>query len=107
MSYRFRFLSVLVMMVFSRFVVAGTVWLNWGTDKEPVSYGTNEPMRFWVQLVEDGSPLAGKTLKWKRFGDDRQEATGEVVTSADGRGEVVSSIGVPGFVVAKGSYLNI
>ena len=50
--------------------MAGTFSLNWSTDKEPVSYRPGEPMTFKIQLVEDGQPLAGKSLKWVRTGDD-------------------------------------
>jgi len=58
-------------------VAAGTIFLDWKTDKEPVSYRVNEPIVFNIQAMEDGKPAAGKTLKWRRTGDDGQTADGQ------------------------------
>lgn len=77
---------------------AGTLSLNWKTDKEPVSYQPGEPMVFSVQLVDDGKPVAGKTLKWVRSGDDGQTAKGEGVCSASHPLVIRTATGTPGFV---------
>jgi hypothetical protein len=65
----------------STVIAAGTLAVDWSTDKEPVSYLPGETMTFQVQLVLDGRPMAGKTLRWVREGDDRKTATGEAKTS--------------------------
>jgi uncharacterized GH25 family protein len=68
------------------------------TDKEPVSYQPGEAMTFKVQLVEDGKPLAGKTLKWVRTGDDGQTVKGEAVSSEAQPVEIATATDKPGFV---------
>ena len=83
-----------------------TVSLNWATDKEPVSYQPGEKMTFSVQLVEDGKPLAGKTLKWLRTGDDGQSAKGEAVSAAAQPAVITSSTDKPGFVRIEVSVFN-
>ncbi len=77
---------------------AGTLSLTWATDKEPVSYRPGEPMVFSVQLVDGGKPVAGKTLKWVRTGDDAQTAQGEGVSSDAQPFEIRTSTDKPGFV---------
>ncbi len=86
--------------------MAGTLALNWSTDKEPVSYLPNETMTFKVQLVDDGKPLAGKTLKWLRTGDDGKSATGEGTSSEGQPLEIKTSTDKPGFVRIEVSVLN-
>lgn len=85
---------------------AGTFSLKWATDKEPVSYLPNETMTFKVQLVEDGKPLAGKTLKWTRTGDDGKTAKGEAASSESQPVEITSSLEKPGFVRLEVSVFN-
>lgn len=92
-----------IMVAFAVFLsttpsMAGTLSINWSTDKEPVSYLLDETMTFKVQLVEDGKPLAGKTLKWFRTGDDQKAAKGEATSSDTQPLEIISSINKPGFV---------
>ena len=86
--------------------MAGTFSLDWSTDKEPVSYLPGDPMTFTVRLVEDGKPLAGKTLKWLRTGDDGQTAKGEGTCSAAGPLEIKSAIDKPGFVRLEITVFN-
>ncbi len=96
---RIHFMAVIVATVLSAATsMAGTFSLNWSTDKEPVSYLPGETMTFRVQLVEDGEPIGGKTLKWFRTGDDQKTAEGTEVSSADQPLEITSSIDKPGFV---------
>jgi cephalosporin-C deacetylase-like acetyl esterase len=78
--------------------MAGTFALDWATDNSPVSYLPGETMTFKIQLVEDGKPVAGKTLKWFRTGDDQKTAKGESVSSASEPLEIKTSIDKPGFV---------
>lgn len=85
---------------------AGTLALDWATDKEPVSYLPGEAMTFKVQLVDDGKPLAGKTLKWQRSGDDGQTAKGEAVTTAEQPVVIKTATAKPGFVHVEVSVFN-
>ena len=86
--------------------MAGTLSLDWSTDKEPVSYLPNDPMTFKVQLVDDGKPLAGKTLKWSRSGDDGKSAKGEGTSSEAQPVEIKTSTDKPGFVHIEVSVFN-
>lgn len=85
---------------------AGTLSLNWSTDKEPVSYQPKDSMTFKVQLVDDGKPLTGKTLKWLRTGDDGQTAKGEAVSSEALPVAITTSTDKPGFVRLEISVFN-
>ena len=86
--------------------IAGTLSLNWSTDKEPVSYLPGETMIFKVQLVDDGKPLAGKTLKWSRSGDDGTAAKGEAVSSETQPVEIKTATDKSGFVHIEVSVFN-
>jgi len=90
----------------SRASWAGTLSLNWSTDKEPVSYRPGETITFKVQLVEDGKPLAGKVLKWSRTGDDQQTAKGEETSSETQPLPITTSLGKPGFVHIEVAVFN-
>jgi hypothetical protein len=86
--------------------LAGAISMDWSTDKEPVSYRPGEAMTIKMQLVDDGKPLAGKTLKWFRTGDD-QKTTNGVATSSEAQPvEIKTSIDKPGFVHIEVSVLN-
>ena len=94
-----RFITLAFTTAFSAMTtLAGTFAINWSTDKEPVSYRPGETMIFKVQLVEDGKPLAGKTLKWVRTGDDQKTTQGEAASSETEAVEIMTSLGQPGFV---------
>ncbi len=85
---------------------AGTLAMSWKTDKEPVAYQPGETMRFMIQLLEDGQPLAGKTLKWRRTGDDGATTTGQAVSSATEPVEFTTSTNQPGFVRIEVEVFN-
>ncbi|MEI7733269.1 MAG: acetylxylan esterase [Verrucomicrobiota bacterium] len=87
-------------------LLGGTLSLNWATDKEPVSYRPNEIMTFKVQLVDDGQPLAEKTLKWTRTGDDGKTVKGEGKSSATQPVEITTATDKPGFVRLEISVFN-
>ncbi|MFA5205784.1 MAG: acetylxylan esterase [Lentisphaeria bacterium] len=76
------------------------------TDKAPVSYRAGEPMTFKIQLLKDGRPLAGKTLRWSRTGDDQQTGSGEAVSSATQPVLIKTAIGQPGFVRLEVTAFN-
>lgn len=78
--------------------MAGSLFLNCSTDKAPVSYLSGEPITFEVQLLDDGKPIAGKTLKWLRTGDDQRTADGEGTTSESQPLKITTSLDKPGFV---------
>ena len=86
--------------------MAGTYSLDWSTDKEPVSYQPGETMTFHIQLLEDGKPLAGKTLKWQRTGDDQKTAEGQGVSSETAALKITTSIDEPGFVRIQVGVFN-
>jgi len=85
---------------------SGTFSLNWSTDKEPVSYRPGDAMTFRLQLIEDGKPAAGKTLKWVRSGDDGQTAKGEATTAEAQPVEIKTSSDKPGFVRIEVGVFN-
>jgi cephalosporin-C deacetylase len=104
-------IRVIVMLVTSLFkgasaACAGTIAMSWTTDQEPVAYQPGETMRLMIQLLEDGQPLAGKTLKWRRTGDDGAIATGQAVSSATQPVEVTTSASQPGFVKIEVEVFN-
>lgn len=82
----------------SSFAFAGVITMSWKTDKEPVSYQPGDTMHCIIQLLDDGQPLAGKTLQWRRSGDDGVIATGHAVSSANQPVVIITSIKQPGFV---------
>lgn len=90
--------GVAALTVVAQTVFGGVVWLDWSTDREPVSYSVGETVTFRVRLVEDGKPLAGKILKWARSGDDQAAERGEALTARDGSAEIRTPIRAPGFV---------
>ena len=55
-------------------------------------------MTFKLQLLEEGKPLAGKTLKWLRTGDDQKAAKGEGISSETQPLVIITSLDKPGFV---------
>ncbi len=85
---------------------AGVVSLQWSTDKEPVAYQPGEPITFQLRLVEDGKPLAGKTLKWTRRGDDQKTESGQQPSAADTPLKIVTSLDKPGFVYLAVTIAN-
>ncbi len=63
-------------------------------------------MVFKVQLLEDGQPVAGKTLKWLRTGDDQQSSKGEQASSQTEPLEIKTSLAQAGFVRIEVSVLE-
>lgn len=86
--------------------LAAAFEVDWSTDKEPVSYQPGETMTFKVQLVDNGKPVGGKTLKWLRTGDDQKTAKGEGTSSVAAPLEIATSIDRPGFVRLEITVFN-
>ncbi|MFA5203792.1 MAG: acetylxylan esterase [Lentisphaeria bacterium] len=63
-------------------------------------------MAFALQLLEDGRPLTGKRLQWRRFGDDQQTDRGEAISSAAQPLRITISIDRPGFVRLEIAIFN-
>lgn len=99
-------LSHLASLCLASTLLAGTVTLDWKTDKEPVSYLPGDTMTFTLQLLEDGKPLAGKKLQWKCSGDDKKVTNGEATSSATEPLVLTSSVDKPGFVHVEIDVLN-
>jgi len=96
---KIRFVAALLAAWFcTAAAMAGTLSVDWSTDKQPVSYLPGETMTFKIQLLDDDKPLAGKTLRWVRTGDDQQTAEGKAVTSATQPLEIKTALDKPGFV---------
>ena len=68
------------------------------TDKNPLEYQPGETMTFSVQYFEDGQPVDGKNLSWRRTGDDGKVEEGTAVSSSTEPLKIETSIDVPGFV---------
>lgn len=68
------------------------------TDKNPLDYQPGEKMTFSVQYLEDGVPVSGKNLSWKRTGDDGKTETGKAISDANTPLIIETSIDIPGFV---------
>lgn len=85
---------------------AGGIAMSWTTDKEPVAYQPGETMRFLIQLLEEGQPLAGKILKWRRTGDDGVTTSGQEVSSLTHPVEITTSASQPGFVHIEVEVFN-
>lgn len=67
------------------------------TDKDVAIYKAGEPIEFTLRVLDGEAPVAGKTLKWTRTGDDGKTEKGEGVATAEGL-KVSTSLDKPGFV---------
>ncbi|OGV36424.1 MAG: hypothetical protein A2X48_03460 [Lentisphaerae bacterium GWF2_49_21] len=67
------------------------------TDKDVAIYKPGEKMVFTLRVLDNGSPVAGKTVKWTRTGDDGKTEKGEGVVDEKGL-TVTTSTDKPGFV---------
>ncbi|MFA4943955.1 MAG: acetylxylan esterase [Lentisphaeria bacterium] len=76
----------------------GELTFNGTTDKAAALYQPGETMVFRVQLLDDSKLAAGKTLKWRRTGDDAKTETGEAVSSATEPLAISTALDKPGFV---------
>ncbi len=68
------------------------------TNKNPLEYHPGEKMVFEIQYLEDGVPVDGKNISWKRTGDDGKVEEGAAVSSANEPLLIETSIDMPGFV---------
>nr|WP_321398998.1 acetylxylan esterase [uncultured Desulfobacter sp.] len=84
---------------------AGTLSLEWMTDKKMVSYKVGDTITFTVRLLENGALAVGKHLNWKRSGSDGLNSSGENV-SGDTPLTITTSMAQPGFVRIKVSVYN-
>ncbi|MBR6481552.1 MAG: acetylxylan esterase, partial [Thermoguttaceae bacterium] len=80
---------------------AGEISFYGETEKNPLAYEPGEEIVFNVQLLDDGAPCGGKTVRWLRTGDDGKTEEGEAVTDADRPLAIRTSIETPGFVWLK------
>lgn len=78
--------------------VAGEITFVGSTDKNPLEYQPGEQMTFSIQCLEDGKPVQGQNLLWKRSGDDGKTDSGIAVSSSDEPLQIKTSIDLPGFV---------
>ena len=92
-------LALLLLLLFIPYEsIAGEISFVGKTDKNPLEYQPGEEMVFTVQCLEDGRPIDGQKLSWKRTGDDGKTESGEAISSATEPLTIKTSIDVPGFV---------
>ena len=89
-------LLFLVLTISSSF--GGEISFIGRTDKNPLEYEPGEEMIFTIQCLEDGKPIDGQKISWKRTGDDGKTESGSAISSADEPLVIKTSISVPGFV---------
>lgn len=66
-------------------------------DKKWPIFKAGEKMVFTVTLLDNGKPVAGKKMIWKRTGDDGITKKGKVISAKDGV-KIAVSTDKPGFV---------
>lgn len=98
--------AILAFLFLGTAVIAGEISFYGETDKNPLSYQPGEEMVFSIQLLDDGVPSAGKTVRWTRTGDDGKTETGEAVSEAVEPLVLRTSLDVPGFVRIQVSALD-
>ncbi len=92
-------LPVLLFLAFAPWLAhGGELTISGTTDKAQALYQPGEKITFHVQVLDDGKPVSGKKLKWKRTGDDAKTETGEAVSSDAGPLSITTAMGQPGFV---------
>ena len=77
---------------------AGEITFVGSTNKNPLEYQPGEQMTFSIQCLEDGKPVQGQNLLWKRSGDDGKTESGTAISSSEEPLQIQTSIDVPGFV---------
>ena len=93
-----RILSLLSCLLFITLAAGAAEYAVRGTtDKDVAIYKPGEKMVFTLSVLENGTPVAGKTLKWTRTGDDGKTEKGEGVVDEKGL-QVTTSMDKPGFV---------
>ncbi len=80
------------------FALAGEISFIGKTDKNPLAYQPGEEIVFTVQCLEDGKPVDGQKISWKRTGDDGKTESGEAISDAAHPLTIKTSIEVAGFV---------
>ena len=88
------------------FALGQNVAFTGTTDKNPLEYKPGETMVFSVQCLEDGKPVDGRKLSWKRTGDDGKVVEGTAVSKADEPLKIETSLEKPGFVRIQVFPLN-
>ena len=91
-------LALLIVAFFATAAYSADFSFYGKTDKNPLEYRPGETMVFSVQYLEDGNPVDGKNLLWRRTGDDGKTETGKAVSSATEPLKIETSLDVPGFV---------
>ena len=63
--------------------LAGEISFVGSTNKNPLEYQPGEQMTFSIQCLEDGKPVQGQNLLWKRSGDDGKTESGTAISSSE------------------------
>ena len=95
---KFRFVFCLVALLTAASAYAGNISFVGKTDKNPLEYQPGETIVFTVQCLEDGKPVDGKNISWKRTGDDGKVEEGTAVSSASEPLTIKTAIETAGFV---------
>lgn len=72
--------------------------LQGATEKAEPLYAPGEKITLQIRTLQDGKPLAGQRLNWKRTGDDARSETGHAVSSETEPLILTTSMVQPGFV---------
>ncbi|MDO4586044.1 MAG: acetylxylan esterase [Planctomycetia bacterium] len=96
----FSFHSILMIAMFICSDVFSAEYSFFGkTDKEnPLTYQPGETMIFEVEFRQNGKPVDGQKLFWKRRGDDEIIEQGEAISSSSEPLRIKTSLAIPGFV---------
>ncbi len=88
------------LLLFSESLSASDFSIRSSTDKGVAIYQPGEKMVFTFRVMDGETPVAGKTLRWFRTGDDGKTEHGEGLSDEDGL-VVSTAMQSPGFVRIK------
>ncbi|OGV59972.1 MAG: hypothetical protein A2X45_16700 [Lentisphaerae bacterium GWF2_50_93] len=97
-----RILCLLSCLLLTLTLSAAEYSIRGKTDKDVAIYKPGEKMVFTLLVLENETPVAGKTVKWTRTGDDGKTEKGEGVADEKGL-TITTSTDKPGFVRIQAS----
>ena len=98
--------SFLFLLLSAGPISAGNFVFSGNTEKDPLSYKTEEEIVFNVVLLEDGARVGGRRLVWTCDGDDGRRLEGNAVSSETEPLVIRTRLDKPGFVHLQVSVLD-
>ena len=98
--------SFLFLLLSAGPISAGNFVFSGNTEKDPLSYKTEEEIVFNVVLLEDGARVVGRRLVWTGDGDDGRRLEGNAVSSETEPLVIRTRLDKPGFVHLQVSVLD-